>query len=93
MTGFAKKQCILNNRRYTIEIKTLNSKALDLIVKVPASLRTKELEIRSMLNKLERGKIDVIITEECDKTSAPPLEIMYTTIPMSMAVQAETLCI
>ncbi len=73
MTGFAKKQCILNNRRYTIEIKTLNSKALDLIVKVPASLRTKELEIRSMLNKLERGKIDVIITEECDKTSAPQL--------------------
>lgn len=73
MTGFAKKQCSLNNRRYTIEIKTLNSKALDLIVKVPASLRAKELELRSMLNRLERGKIDVIVTEESNKNSAPQL--------------------
>ena len=73
MTGFAKKQCTLNNRRYTIEIKTLNSKALDLIVKVPASLRAKELELRSMLNRLERGKIDVIVTEESNKNSAPQL--------------------
>lgn len=64
MTGFAKKQCEITDRRLTIEIKTLNSKALDLIVKSPAFLRSKELEIRSMLNRLERGKVEVYITEE-----------------------------
>lgn len=64
MTGFAKKQCEIADRRLTIEIKTLNSKALDLIVKSPAFLRSKELEIRSMLNRLERGKVEVFITEE-----------------------------
>lgn len=66
MTGFAKKQCQLSNRKITIEIKTLNSKTLDLIVKVPAILRSKELELRAMLSRLERGKIDVYITEETD---------------------------
>ena len=69
MTGFAKKQCILDGRTITVEIKTLNSKGLDLIVKAPASLRTKELEIRSMLNRLERGKVDVLITEERSASS------------------------
>ena len=66
MTGFAKKQCQLTDRKITIEIKTLNSKTLDLIIKAPAIIRTKELELRSMLTRLERGKIDVYITEETD---------------------------
>lgn len=64
MTGFAKQTCIAGTRKYTIEIKTLNSKALDLIVKEPASLRSHELEIRSLMNQLERGKVEVLISEE-----------------------------
>ena len=63
MTGFAKQQCEANNKKYTIEIKTLNSKTLDINIKTPASLRSKELELRSMLNPLERGKVEVFITE------------------------------
>ena len=63
MTGFAKQQCDVNNKKYTIEIKTLNSKTLDINIKSPASLRSKELELRSKLNRLERGKIEVFITE------------------------------
>lgn len=70
MTGFAKKQCQLSNRKITIEIKTLNSKTLDLILKVPPILRSKELEIRAMLARLERGKIDVFMTEETDVTAS-----------------------
>lgn len=73
MTGFAKNQCIVANHKYTIEIKTLNSKALDLIVKLPASLRSLELEIRSMLNRLERGKVECYITEESTTTSTNQL--------------------
>ena len=69
MTGFAKQQCEANNKKYTIEIKTLNSKTLDIIVKSPASLRSKELELRSKLSRLERGKIEVYITESNTDTA------------------------
>ena len=69
MTGFAKQQCEANNKKYTIEIKTLNSKTLDIIVKSPASLRSRELELRSKLSRLERGKIEVYITESNTDTA------------------------
>ena len=69
MTGFAKQQCEANNKKYTIEIKTLNSKTLDIIVKSPASLRSRELELRSKLSRLERGKIEVYITESSTDTA------------------------
>lgn len=73
MTGFAQAQCVLGNRKLTIEIKTLNSKALDIIFKAPSTLRSKELEIRSMISRLERGKIEIYITEELDNTSSTTL--------------------
>ena len=63
MTGFAKQQCEANGKKYIIEIKTLNSKTLDINIKAPATLRSKELELRSMLSRLERGKVEVYITE------------------------------
>lgn len=64
MTGYAKVQAALGDRKLNIEIKTLNSKQLDLIVKLPAILRSRELEIRAMLGQLERGKVELIVTEE-----------------------------
>lgn len=64
MTGYAKKQCEIGAKKITIEIKTLNSKQMDANVKLPFSYRDKDLEIRSLLNQLERGKIDFILTEE-----------------------------
>lgn len=49
----------------TIEIKALNSKQVDLSTRIPSIYREKEMEIRSLLSqKLERGKIDCIITTE-----------------------------
>ncbi len=64
MTGYAKVQSTYGERKLNIEIKTLNSKQLDLIVKVPARYRAKELEIRSLLGQLERGKVECILAEE-----------------------------
>lgn len=64
MTGFAKGQTEINGKMVTIEIKTLNSKQMDANVKLPSEMREHELEIRAMLNGLERGKIDFIISEE-----------------------------
>lgn len=70
MTGFAKRQCAVANRKITVEIKTLNSKTLDINTKIPALLRTKELEIRALLTPLQRGKTDITITEESGTVSA-----------------------
>ena len=64
MTGYAKVQSTYGERKLNIEIKTLNSKQLDLIVKVPARYRAKELEIRSLLGQLERGQVECILGEE-----------------------------
>ena len=64
MTGFAKKQCTANGHKYTIEIKTLNSKAMDTNAKVPSRFHAHELEIRTLLNRLERGKVDFLLIEE-----------------------------
>ncbi|MBO4731037.1 MAG: YicC family protein [Bacteroidaceae bacterium] len=94
MTGFAKKQCILDGRTITVEIKTLNSKGLDLIVKSPASLRSKDLEIRAMLNRLERGKVDVLITEERSSSTSAQLntELLVERYRQSQSVAAQLGC-
>lgn len=70
MTGFAKIQQETVSAVYTVEIKTLNSKQLDVSVKIPTDFRDKELEIRAMLNRLERGKIDFILTKENGENAA-----------------------
>ena len=64
MTGFAKKQCTIDGHKYTVEIKTLNSKALDIIAKVPSRLHAHELDIRTLLSRLERGKVDFLLVDE-----------------------------
>ena len=63
MTGFAKRQCVAGGMTVTVEIKTLNSKQLDLGVKMPQRYRSHDLEVRSMLSRLNRGKIDFILSE------------------------------
>ena len=62
MTGYGKAVTELSQKKVTIEIKTLNSKNLDLNVRVPSMYREKELEIRSKLSQqLFRGKVDFSI--------------------------------
>ena len=78
MTGYAKRQCALGGKRLNIEIKTLNSKQLDLIVKLPALLRSRELEVRSLLGALERGKVECTVTEETDSTDITLNESLLT---------------
>ena len=65
MTGYGKAVAELSDRRFSIEIKSLNSKQFDLALKLPAIFREKELEIRNLASqKLERGKIDIFIIME-----------------------------
>ena len=62
MTGYGKAEYIFAEHKTTVEIRTLNSKQLDLSLKTASQFHDKELEIRSMLREqLERGKVDVLI--------------------------------
>ena len=59
MTGFGKAECILSNKKISVEIKTLNSKHFDANVRIPSVYKSKEVGIRQQLNlALNRGKID-----------------------------------
>lgn len=60
MTGFGKASAELPNKKITIEIKSLNSKQLDLSMRVPQMLREKEMEMRNLVSRrVERGKVEV----------------------------------
>ncbi len=62
MTGYGKTVLQLPTKKITIELKSLNSKNLDLNVRVPGYYREKELDIRKQLaTELVRGKIDFSI--------------------------------
>ena len=62
MTGYGKAEYIFAEHKTTVEIRTLNSKQLDLSLKTASQYHDKELEIRGMLREqLERGKVDVLI--------------------------------
>lgn len=59
MTGFGKASLQLPTKKITVEIKSLNSKGLDLNVRMPSALREMELGLRNKIaQKLERGKVD-----------------------------------
>ena len=59
MTGFGKATLQLSNKKITVEVKSLNSKGLDLNVRIPSVYREMELGLRNQIaSKLERGKID-----------------------------------
>ena len=65
MTGYGKSVLQLPTKKVTIELKSLNSKSLDLNARMPSIYREKELAIRKLLaDKLERGKIDFSIYVE-----------------------------
>lgn len=73
MTGFGKAWVQLPLKKITVEIKSLNSKNLDLSVRLPQPYKEKELEIRNLIaQKLERGKVEcsVYIEVTGEETSA-----------------------
>lgn len=65
MTGYGKAECELPGKKITIEIKSLNSKQLDLNTRLPGLYREKDLDIRKEISdRLIRGKIDFIMYAE-----------------------------
>ena len=65
MTGFGKAVAETENKKITVEIKSLNSKQLDLNARIPSVYRDKELDLRNIVGRpLERGKIDMVVSVE-----------------------------
>ena len=71
MTGFGKAVTELPNKKISAEIKSLNSKQLDLNTRIPTIYREKELEIRTLFAPtIERGKVDFFLSIEQTETAA-----------------------
>ncbi len=65
MTGYGKAQSRLENKSIQVEVRTLNSKGIDVNFKMPQIYKEKEIEFRNMISKiLERGKVEVIVNVE-----------------------------
>lgn len=65
MTGFGKAIVELPTKKITVEIKSLNSKQLDLSLRVPPTLREHEMELRNIIARsLERGKVEASVYVE-----------------------------
>lgn len=77
MTGYGKAVATFNEKKISVEIKSLNSKAHDLSTRVAPLYREKEMEIRQMIQqKVIRGKVDFAIWIEKDAaTEAAPINV------------------
>lgn len=65
MTGFGRAETNWGKRKVALEIKALNSKQLDLVLRIPNEFRTVEFDLRNLLaEKLQRGKIDLTVNVE-----------------------------
>ena len=80
MTGFGKATCEYGNKKIVVEIKSLNSKQLDVATRISGLYREKDIEIRNELSqKLERGKIDLALyVDNSGKESVT--QINYTVV-------------
>ena len=74
MTGFGKKDAEFPGKKVTVEIKSLNSKQLDLNLKVSGVYREKEFELRSLVTKeIGRGKVDFSIYMDYSHDDREPI--------------------
>ena len=65
MTGFGKGEAVVQNKKITVEIRTLNSKQLDLNMRLPVAYRQAEYELRTLAaRRLQRGKVDFTVSVE-----------------------------
>jgi uncharacterized protein (TIGR00255 family) len=65
MTGFGKAEAIIGQKKFTAEVRSLNSKQLDFNLRMPGVYRDKEMDLRSWLSeRILRGKADVLIYYE-----------------------------
>ena len=81
MTGYGKAIANYKGKKITVEVKSLNSKTLDLSTRIAPLYREKEMEIRQMVAKaLERGKVDFSLWVEKEASAeATPINVLLAT--------------
>ena len=71
MTGYGKATVVFGDKKINVEIKSLNSKAMDLSTRIAPLYREKEMEIRNLITQvLERGKVDFSLWVEKEAAEA-----------------------
>ncbi len=97
MTGYGKAEGVVGTKRFTIEIRSLNSKQLDLNLRMPGIYREKEMGLRKKLTKaLVRGKVDVSIFYDAEmgekkvSVNTPLLEHYYNELKGFMDARGES---
>ena len=94
MTGYGKATATFGDKKINVEIKSLNSKALDLSTRIAPLYREKEMEIRNLISQtLERGKVDfsLWIEKEAAETAAQINIALAQSYDKQMKALAETL--
>lgn len=72
MTGFGKGEAVCNDKKFRVELRSVNSKQLDLNIKIPGKYRAAEADVRAILTReLQRGKVDCFISFESSVTDTP----------------------
>ena len=65
MTGFGKGEAVYGNKKFRVELRSLNSKQLDLSIKIPSKYRAIEAEVRAIITReVQRGKVDCFVSFE-----------------------------
>ena len=65
MTGFGKGEAVYGNKKFRVELRSLNSKQLDLSIKIPSKYRAVEADVRAIITReIQRGKVDCFISFE-----------------------------
>ena len=65
MTGYASESFVINTTKFLVEIKSVNSKNIDLSIRIPQVLKLYENDLRKKLtDKLHRGKIEINVSTE-----------------------------
>ena len=72
MTGFGKGEATVDDKKIRVELRSLNSKQLDLSIKLPGKYRAAEAEMRSIITReLQRGKVDCFVSFEATTADTP----------------------
>ena len=74
MTGFGRSELSENNRKLTIEMKSVNHRYLDVNIKLPKKFNFYEAYLRNLLKQyIERGKVDIFVTYEDNSENSETL--------------------
>ena len=79
MTGYGKSESQLRGRKLICEIRSLNSKSMDISVRLAPQFRARELDLRTIITqRLERGKVDFLLSFQDEQNLSAPASINWT---------------